>query len=126
MSEPYRLAAEAAAQLRQFNHATVKTGEDWQNPADTYEALGELAYLTRILPQALEQAMRPVTVAQQRGQLTVADGEPVDRVTELRGSLDTVLAHARRLALAVDAMHTVTGTLTVRDADEPTAGGDVQ
>jgi hypothetical protein len=119
MSEPSRLLDAAAEQVRAFNHASIGTGEDWQYPSHSYDAIGNLAYLLRMLPQAIEQAARPAVRAHEDGRLLVdGGGDPDEALARLRKSLDAALAHAGRLAVAVDGMHAATSPMAYDTSGE--------
>lgn len=112
MGEPKCLLSEAAEKVRAFNHASRSTGEGWEYPGDTYQALGSLSYLLRMLPQALEQAVRPAMSAHENGRMVVdGGGDPDEAADRLRNSLEAAIVHAKRLAGAVDGMHSATAPM---------------
>jgi hypothetical protein len=112
MTTPDRIAAQAASHLREFNHATITTGDDWQYAPHTYAALGNLAHLLRMLPQALEQAVLPATHSRRQGRLLIdGGGDPARAISDMRGALAEALAHAEALAAAVDRLHATTAPM---------------
>lgn len=120
MTTPDRLAAQAATRVRNFNHATITTGEDWQYPSHSYEALGGLAHLVRMLPQALEQAVLPVTHTHGNGRLLIdGGGDPVQAVADLRKTLTDALVHAQALTSAVDRLHATTAPMSLDSCGLP-------
>lgn len=52
---PAQLADASAEAVRQLNHATLSTRDDWQYPGDAYSVVGNLAQAAMMLPQALDQ-----------------------------------------------------------------------
>ncbi|MGW1796888.1 hypothetical protein ACWCQN_12970 [Streptomyces sp. NPDC001984] len=105
MTTPDRLASQAGDHIRSFNHATIVTGDGWQYPPHAYSAIGALAYLGRMLPQAIEQTMRPVQHTHEQGRVTVDGGDPAQAVTELHAAVTDAAALAQALAEAMDRMH---------------------
>lgn len=114
MSEPSRILSEAAEQVRAFNHASISTDTDWEYPSHSYDALGNLAYLVRMLPQAIEQAVGPAMIVYGNGRLLIdGGGDPDEAADRLRKSLDAAVVHAQRLAAAVDRMHSATSPMAL-------------
>lgn len=112
MKTPSRILSGAAEQVREFNHASRTTGADWEFPSNSYDALGNLAYLARMLPQAIEQSVRPAMGASEQGRLLIdGGGDPDEAVDRLRKSLDAAVAHAHRLAAALDGMQAATSPM---------------
>lgn len=112
---PGRNLANAAAQVRAFNHASIHTGTDWQYPSHAYDAIGQLAHMLRMLPQALEQTVRPVTHTHEHGRLYVdGGGDPAPALGKLRTALDDATELAASLSEAVDAMHSATSPMGAR------------
>lgn len=112
MTKPARNLDSAAESVRAFNHASRSTGADWEFPSDSYDALGNLAYLARMLPQAIEQAVRPAMSAYEHGRLLIdGQGDPDAAVDRLRKPLDAAVAHAKRLTVALDGMHAATSPM---------------
>ncbi|MER5909555.1 hypothetical protein ABT124_03370 [Streptomyces sp. NPDC001982] len=106
MTTPDRLASQAGDLIRSFNHATIITGDGWQYPPHAYSAIGSLAYLVRMLPQAIEQTLRPVEHTHKQGRVAVDGGrDPQEAVTELRASVTDAAALAQALSTALDRMH---------------------
>lgn len=117
---PARILDAAAEQVRAFNHASISTGTDWQYPSHAYDAIGNLAYLLRMLPQAIEQATWPVTRTDARGRLVIDGGsDPAAAMQKLRAALDDATEFATALSDAVDAMHSATSPMGARLDDEP-------
>jgi len=112
MSEPSRSLSKAAEQVRQFNHDTIAAGEDWQYPPQAYRAIGSLAQLVRMLPQAIEQTMRPVEHTHRAGRVTVdGGGDPARAVAILHAAIYDAANLARDLSVAVDRMHSASSPL---------------
>lgn len=112
MTTPARLASQAGDLIRAFNHATITTGDDWQYPPDAYDAIGSLAYMVRMLPQAIEQTLRPVHRTHEEGRVTVdGGGDPKEAVTELRAAIADAASLAQALGVALDRMHSATSPL---------------
>ncbi|MEV4033426.1 hypothetical protein [Streptomyces umbrinus] len=106
MTAPGRIASQAGDLIRQFNHETIATGDDWQYPPHAYDAIGSLAYLVRMLPQAIEQTMRPVQRAHKQGRVTIDGGADANlAVDELAAAVGDAAALAQALSTAVDRMH---------------------
>lgn len=106
VTEPSRILDRAAEQVRAFNHASISSGPDWQYPSHSYDALGNLAYLLRMLPQAIEQAVYPAVRAQDAGRLRIdGGGDPGEAMQRLRVALTDAVTNAEALAAAVDRMH---------------------
>lgn len=112
MNTPARTASKAGDLIRQFNHDTISTGEDWRFPPHTYDAIGNLAYTIRMLPQALEQTLLPVHHTHEQGRVTVDGGrDPEQAVTELRAAAREAVQYARLLSAAVDRLHSAASPL---------------
>lgn len=112
MAAPSRSLSKAAEQVRQFNHATIATGDGWQYPPHAYDAIGSLAYLVRMLPQALDQTTGPVQRTHEDGRVTVDGGrDPQRAVSELRAATAEAVHFARLLSAAVDRMHSAASPL---------------
>jgi hypothetical protein len=106
MPGPSRSLSKAAEQVRQFNHDTIATGDGWQYPPHAYDAIGSLAYLVRMLPQAIEQTMHPVERTHQDGRVAVdGGGDPARAVAMLRAAISDAANLARDLSVAVDRAH---------------------
>ncbi|CBG73103.1 putative membrane protein [Streptomyces scabiei 87.22] len=106
MATPGRTASQAGDLIRQFNHDTINTGDGWQYPPHAYSAIGSLAYLVRMLPQAIEQALRPVEHTHEQGRVLIDGGlDPNKAVTELRAAIGDAVTLAQALSVAVDRMH---------------------
>ncbi|MCQ9178560.1 hypothetical protein KMT30_05850 [Streptomyces sp. IBSBF 2953] len=106
MTTPARTAGQAGDLIRQFNHDTISSGDSWQYPPHAYDAIGSLAYLARMLPQALEQTLHPVQRTHKEGRVAVDGGHDSEQaVAQLRAATADAVHHARLLAAAVDRMH---------------------
>lgn len=121
MTAPDRLASQAADLIRSFNHATIDTADDWQYPGHAYSALGSLAHLARILPQAIEQTALPVEHTHKAGRLLIdGDDDPTPHVEHLREAVKTAAELAGLLAQALDHVHSISSRIgmDVRDLPE--------
>ncbi|MEV5952076.1 hypothetical protein [Streptomyces sp. NPDC051993] len=117
---PASLADQAAEAVRSINHVTRVTGEGWQYPGDAYTLIGSLAHLSRMLPQALTQAMQPVSEAHQAGLLTADGGADVDQAASRAvQTARMAIARAQRLSQALDALHSAVAPLGCQVDDEP-------
>jgi hypothetical protein len=106
MTTPGRTASQAGDLIRQFNHETIATGDGWQYPPNAYDAIGSLAYMVRMLPQAIEQTMRPVESTHKAGRVTVdGGGDPGEALAELRALVGDAATLARALSRTLDDMH---------------------
>ncbi|MGP4085465.1 hypothetical protein [Streptomyces sp. KR55] len=106
MTTPERQLSQAADFIREFNHATIITGEDWQYPGHSYNAIGQLAHLIRMLPQAIEQTAGPVERTHQDSRLLIdGGGDPAKAVQHLRAALKTAVQAAELLTKTVDHLH---------------------
>lgn len=112
MTEPSRLVSEAAGQIRAFNHASRDCGPDWRFPSHSYDAVGNLAYLARMLGQAIEQATFPAERAHREGRLLVDGGGDADeQMRAMRHALSAAITHAGDLVAALDRMHSATSPM---------------
>ncbi|MFD4258208.1 hypothetical protein ACFWR9_11405 [Streptomyces sp. NPDC058534] len=112
MTTPDRLASQAGDLIRQFNHATITSGDDWQYPPQTYAAIGSLAYLARMLPQAIEQTLRPVEHTHKAGRVLIDGGsDPDPAVEHLREAVKTASEIAGLLAQALDHAHCASSSM---------------
>ncbi|WP_406168917.1 hypothetical protein [Streptomyces sp. NBC_00996] len=106
MTSPARTASKAGDLIRSFNHDTIVTGDGWQYPPNAYDAIGSLAYTVRMLPQAIEQTLRPVEHTHKQGRVLIDGGrDPEPAVTELRALVGDAATLARALSRALDLMH---------------------
>lgn len=106
MAGPSRSLSKAADLVRQFNHDTIATGDGWQYPPHAYDAIGSLAYLVRMLPQAIEQTMRPVERTHRDGRVAVdGGGDPSRAMAMLQAAISDAANLARDLSVAVDRAH---------------------
>ncbi|HET6636813.1 MAG TPA: hypothetical protein VFH77_17490 [Streptomyces sp.] len=109
---PDHHASRAADQVRAFNHATVVTDDGWQYPGHSYHAIGCLAHLARMLPQAIEQAALPVERTHKDGRILVdGGGDPAQAVQSLRQALAAAVTSANALAAALDQAHTASSPM---------------
>jgi hypothetical protein len=112
MDTPGRTASQAGDFVRQFNHDTISIGDGWQYPPHAYDAIGSLAHLVRMLPQAIEQTMRPVEHTHKQGRVTVDDGgDPAQAVADLRALVGDAATLARGLSWTLDRMHSAASPL---------------
>jgi hypothetical protein len=112
MAEPSRSLSKAAEQVRQFNHTSRSAAKNWEFPSHSYSALGNLAHLVRMLPQAIQQATRPVMHTYEHGRVRIDNGGDADQaVRDLAQALADALANAEALATAVDRMHSATSPM---------------
>lgn len=119
---PATLADQAAEAVRAINHSTRAPGMDWQYPSDAYSLIGALAHLSRMLPQAITQALQPVTDAHEVDRLTVDGGkDPEQAASSAVQTARVAIGRAQRLAEALDQVHSALSPLgydTSDDADE--------
>ncbi|MFE9380363.1 hypothetical protein [Streptomyces sp. NPDC006855] len=109
---PVALADQAAEAVRAVNHTTRAPGADWQYPSDAYSLIGTLAHLSRMLPQAITQALVPVTDAHQADRLTVDGGKDPDQAASSAVQTARVaIGRAQRLAEALDQVHSALSPL---------------
>lgn len=112
MTTPARTASQAGDLIRQFNHDTITSGNGWQYPPHAYDAIGALAYMVRMLPQAIEQCLTPVQRTHEQRRVTVDDGRaPQAAVDELRGAVREAVQLARLLSAALDRAHSAASPL---------------
>ncbi|MCI3277496.1 hypothetical protein [Streptomyces cylindrosporus] len=112
MTTPGRTASKAGDLIRQFNHDTITTGDGWQYPPHAYDAIGSLAYLVGMLPQAIEQTLLPVKRTHEHGRVAVdGGGDPERAVTELGAAVATAAGLARSLSRSMDQMHAAVSPL---------------
>ena len=124
MTSPARTMSQAGDLVRAFNHDTISTGDGWQYPPHAYDAIGSLAYLVRMLEQAIEQTMRPVDRTHKQGRVTVdGGGDPEKAVAELRALTGDAATLARALSRAVDDMHSASSPMGLDTRGLPGFGG---
>ncbi|WND33987.1 hypothetical protein RI578_06620 [Streptomyces sp. BB1-1-1] len=112
MTTPDRIASQAAERVRQFNHATIVTGDSWQYPPHAYAAIGQLAHLARMLPQAIEQTALPVEHTHKAGRVLIDGGsDPAPAVEHLREAVKTASDIAGLLAQALDHVHSASRSM---------------
>lgn len=110
--EPARILSDAAEQVRAFNHTSMSAAKDWEFPSHSYDALGNLAHLARMLGQAIEQATRPVMRTYEHGRVRIDnDGDPDAKVRELVAAREDAVCAAAALADAVQRMHNATSPM---------------
>lgn len=98
--------ANACDSVRDFNHGSLKTNEEWQYPGHGYDAFGNLSRLAAMLPQALEQAAAPVNATHAAGRLLIdGGGDPEAAMGYLREALNRAVATAGALNEAVAQLH---------------------
>ncbi|MDX3354184.1 hypothetical protein PV703_12890 [Streptomyces sp. ME01-24h] len=125
--EPAACLSEAAELIREFNHASRPSGPGWEFPGHAYDALGSLARLVGMLPQTIEQAIRPVRHTYEHGRVAVdGGGDPDQTMARMLNTQDRAQEHARRLGAAVDEMHSATSPLGVGLEGVPTDEHDDQ
>lgn len=109
---PVALADQAAEAVRAINHRTRAPGADWQYPSDAYSLIGTLAHLSRMLPQAITQALQPVTDAHEADRLTVDGGKDPDQaVSSAVHTARVAISRAQRLAEALGQVHSALSPL---------------
>ncbi|MER6846152.1 hypothetical protein [Streptomyces platensis] len=105
-NNPARHLDAAAEGVRAFNHTSRSVGTDWEFPADSYTALGNLSYLVQMLGQAVQQSTVPVTHAYKEGRILVDGGGSANaKVAEMRAAREDAVAAAAALTAAVQRMH---------------------
>jgi hypothetical protein len=110
--QPTGHLSKAAENVRQFNHTSRGTGAEWQYPSHSYSALGNLSRLVGMLPQAIEQAIRPVMHTYEHGRVAIDGGGDADEaVRQLQTSLADALTNAEALTEAVRRMHSATSPM---------------
>jgi hypothetical protein len=110
--EPAHALSQAAESVREFNHATISTGESWQYPGHAYDAIGNLSYLAGMLSQAIEQATRPVMHTHKHGRILIDNGGDSDqKVRELVKARQDAMRAAAALTGAVQRMHNATAPM---------------
>ncbi|WP_328933237.1 MULTISPECIES: hypothetical protein [unclassified Streptomyces] len=111
-TEPPARLSQAADLIREFNHTSRATGDGWQYPSHSYDALGALSGLAGMLPQALEQIVRPVTHTHGKGRVLIdGGGDANEAVTYMRIALDRAVRAASDLSEAVARMHNETSPM---------------
>ncbi|MFB6843783.1 hypothetical protein ACFCXS_02740 [Streptomyces sp. NPDC056373] len=116
---PVALADQAAEAVRAINHTTRTPGADWQYPSDAYSLIGTLAHLSRMLPQAITQALQPVTDAHQADRLTVDGGKDPDQAASSAVQMARVaIGRAQRLTGALDQVHSALSPLGYDTSDD--------
>ncbi|MFE6829222.1 hypothetical protein ACFVFJ_44685 [Streptomyces sp. NPDC057717] len=111
---PSRSLSNAGEQVREFNHTSRDSGPGWEFPSGSYDAVGALAHLARMLPQAIEQSTLPAMRTHKNGRLLIDGGRDADvSVVLLQTTLAEALEHANALAVALDRMHSATSPMAV-------------
>ncbi|MEV4915458.1 hypothetical protein AB0K47_01265 [Streptomyces tirandamycinicus] len=111
-ADPTCLLSQAADDVRSFNHVSRATAPGWDYPSHAYDALGALSRLTGMLPQALEQIVRPVTHTHGNGRVLIDGGGDADVAVEyLRAALSKAVHAAAQLSEAVQRMHSETSPM---------------
>jgi len=112
MPSPARHLSGAAELVREFNHSSRSTKADWEFPNASYSALGNLSSLVGMLPQALEQSIRPVMHTYEHGRVKIdGNGDPDAAVRHLRDALGRAVRAASELTEAVSQMHSETSPM---------------
>lgn len=110
--QPYGLLSKAAEQVREFNHTSRSTHAGWEYPSHSYSALGNLSHMVGMLPQAIEQAIRPVMHTYEHGRVAIDNGGDADaKVAELVAALDDAMRAGAALTDAVQRMHNATSPM---------------
>jgi hypothetical protein len=110
--EPARVLSDAAEQVRAFNHTSMSAAKNWEFPSHSYDALGNLAHLARMLGQAIEQATRPAMRTYEHGRIRIDNGGDADaKIRELVKAREDAVRAADALAYAVQQMHNATSPM---------------
>ncbi|MFE7413153.1 hypothetical protein [Streptomyces laurentii] len=120
---PNRLADEASMAVNAFNHNSKVRKEGWEDPGDAYDAVGSLVHMARMLPQAIEQATRPVSWTHLRGRLRMAENQDPDAaLAELDVARMAAESAARHLTSALQRVQNAMVHMgaVIEDAAEPT------
>lgn len=112
---PAQLADEAAEVVRAINHATRSTGDDWQYPGDVYSLVGNLAHMTAMLPQALEQATRLIADLNEEGHLRSDKDTLDDDLRDTLLGLEEAGIAAGKLYTALNRAHGGMSPIAYRD-----------
>ncbi|GAA2314576.1 hypothetical protein OKJ48_03025 [Streptomyces kunmingensis] len=116
---PVEFAGQAAEAVRAINHTTRAPGDDWQYPGHAYSLIGALAHLSRMLPQAITQALQPVTDAHQADRLIVDGGkDPDEAASSAVQTARVAIGRAQRLAVALDQVHSALSPLGYDTSDD--------
>jgi hypothetical protein len=117
---PTHHLAIAGDAVRDFNHLSRSTGDNWQYPGHSYDAVGNLAHLIGMLEQAIEQSIRPVLDTHEHGRVLVDGGGDADQaVRELKAARDDAMRAAGMLTAAVRQMHNTTAPMGLDTTDLP-------
>ena len=110
--QPDRVLSQAAQYVREFNHQTISTGNDWQYPIHAYVAIGTLSHMVGMLGQAIEQSTRPVMHTYEHRRVLIDNGGDADaKVGELLAARDDAIRAAAALTAAVQRMHNATSPM---------------
>lgn len=104
MTHPSSRLHEAAERIRDFNHQSLRTSKDWEYPSHTDNALANLASLTQILAQAIEQSAIPALHAYEHGQVVVVGGDPDLAIQEMIQAKNKATALADQLTAEIRSM----------------------
>lgn len=118
-NSPARLAQKAADALREVNHATIVTGDQWRYPSHAYDTTLALADTARRLPQAVEQVVALIDLVDRAGFLGVTPGK--DRSAaygQLVGSSTVARSAAEKLTEALDQMAVALSPMTYTGTDD--------
>lgn len=117
---PPRHLSDAAEQVRAFNHTSMSAGADWEFPSHSYDALGNLAHLARMLGQAIEQATRPAMRTYEHGLICIDNGGDADaKIRELVKAREDAVRAADTLAYAVQRMYNATSPMGLDTSSLP-------
>lgn len=113
MTNPLGELSQAAIHIRGFNHSSIQVpAEGWEEPADSYTALGTLSSLVAMLEQAVRQSTRPVMRAYEHGRILIDGGGDADRkVAEMIAAQNDAVTAADALTAAVQRMHNATSPM---------------
>jgi hypothetical protein len=119
MPTPKDHADTAAEAIHNLNHATLRPGDGWTEPADAHNVIGGLADTARRLPQTIDQIQLHLNRLDADGHLDSAYRDHFDILPDLLTATRQRLADARRAAAALnralDAAHATTASLTRKD-----------
>lgn len=113
---PVQLADTAGDAIRGLNHATLSSPRpDWQYPGDAYSVVGNLAYMTGMLPQALDQITQLLKRLEDEGHLkSDRDTLAADLEAAYTGLADAASA-AETLRSALESAHSGLGPVAYKD-----------
>ncbi|MER6605897.1 hypothetical protein ABT282_08275 [Streptomyces sp. NPDC000927] len=98
--------------LQEFNRATHHPTPGWDYPADSCTAIGRLAQISRMLPQAIEQSIHPAQRVHEHGKLLIDNGgDPDQQMTNFLTSMEEAVAAAEALNSALETMHSISARM---------------